>query len=1024
MTLKQLLSKNEREQVDFNLPLPAIAGREISAGQYSVGVQRTPDASETTLGKLANALGKVNPIIAKYSEAQLAATDLQILQTQEKLAGMDLEEKAALLKKSEQSLEKMFRNDYELNPVATYRAKMLIGAEKNVEFAAELSNRIEEFTNQIVRENGDKPSALEIGKEIDQFTQEFIESNENLKQSALMRSGFLQEAYATINDYKVKLPAKIAETHKNDVLIPKATNSLVRLYDLEARDFTDVKALKDNWEANTGSLSVTDQRKIIDDSLALMNYDSSPRNLERSIEFLEDLREAGINIGNQPLDSTDEDGLSESFYSNKVSELEDMRTEVLRKHQLNLAAKALQYQNEKQTEYEKLVAEGVDEDAIYEVTEKNIQNIQSDPDIEPELKPQLIKAVTTAENNAFTGVHLNAVDLTKRTDKDQNADAFKADLGRKMQVIFMGDLKSEKYQGVDVKDAIAVVKTPGGAIGFDKIVYSTVGLGPEAMRISSEAYTEFAEFKRQAIQDIVRVSGGTMRFSGVDKVYEFRDGEDIRAGRARIMNEYLTDLNHQISTEKIQEIRDIVAGKSKARVDAEKEKTAETERRVEALNKKQEAAAALDLADETSVGDAPYGLIGLQKRSGMEALGAQIRSIVTGKLIEPRVNVSDALDKLDKVLSSKPYAPEKTKEIVSNIRKMYEDNQTIYTDRLRHLKDSLITTNSYNPFADPYSTEDDSNYTAVKRQIDKTRDDIIRARRVYGYAPDEIKTILNKAEEGAGYLKEGLRLTDARGFFYRELTGSDPEQDPPAKYSARSLVNFKDDGEIKEVADMLGLDAGMIKESQRKLRAYIEHDELPKPQVKPQPTKEEPKAPKDTQSQLELNLPTEEPIVAPPPPDVPGITELDFSKRITLQTEGSKIKKPMTDLKDTFETIGAKYKIHPAFLMAISTVETGHGSSSAFKNKKNAMGVTINDKVQTFDKVEDSIEMMAKKLSSKTGPYKGLFTIDEIAAKYAPSNASKKNDPNQTNKLWPGLVKKLMKQLGVTDADTIKVLSR
>jgi hypothetical protein len=108
--------------------------------------------------------------------------------------------------------------------------------------------------------------------------------------------------------------------------------------------------------------------------------------------------------------------------------------------------------------------------------------------------------------------------------------------------------------------------------------------------------------------------------------------------------------------------------------------------------------------------------------------------------------------------------------------------------------------------------------------------------------------------------------------------------------------------------------------------------------------------------------------------------------------------------------------------MAISIVETGHGKSSAFKTKKNAMGVTDKKIVRTFTKVEDSINHMAKILADPNGPYAGLTTVDQLATKYAPAGAA--NDVNKTNPGWPKLVKKLMKQLNQKDADTLNVVTR
>jgi len=111
-----------------------------------------------------------------------------------------------------------------------------------------------------------------------------------------------------------------------------------------------------------------------------------------------------------------------------------------------------------------------------------------------------------------------------------------------------------------------------------------------------------------------------------------------------------------------------------------------------------------------------------------------------------------------------------------------------------------------------------------------------------------------------------------------------------------------------------------------------------------------------------------------------------------------------------FEDAGRQYGIDPKFLAAISMVETGDGTSSAFRNKKNAMGISSSSGPTAQNSVRESIFKMARTLSNPNGPYKGKKTIDAIGAVYAPVGAS--NDPNGTNGGWPAMVKKKLAQLG------------
>lgn len=100
----------------------------------------------------------------------------------------------------------------------------------------------------------------------------------------------------------------------------------------------------------------------------------------------------------------------------------------------------------------------------------------------------------------------------------------------------------------------------------------------------------------------------------------------------------------------------------------------------------------------------------------------------------------------------------------------------------------------------------------------------------------------------------------------------------------------------------------------------------------------------------------------------------------------------------TFEEAGAKYGIDPKFLAAISMHETGNGTSPAFRNKNNAMGISDASGPTAQSSVEDSIFKMARSLARPGGHYEGRNTIPDIGAKYAPKGAG--NDPRGLNKFW------------------------
>lgn len=123
-----------------------------------------------------------------------------------------------------------------------------------------------------------------------------------------------------------------------------------------------------------------------------------------------------------------------------------------------------------------------------------------------------------------------------------------------------------------------------------------------------------------------------------------------------------------------------------------------------------------------------------------------------------------------------------------------------------------------------------------------------------------------------------------------------------------------------------------------------------------------------------------------------------------------KLPAPLQGLADKFQQAGQKYNVDPKFLAAISMMETGKGTSSAFRNKNNAMGVSNSKGPIRFNDPAESIERMAKGLANPKGYYRKATTINQIGRIYAPPGAG--NDPNGTNGHWPAGVSKFYQQLG------------
>jgi hypothetical protein len=119
---------------------------------------------------------------------------------------------------------------------------------------------------------------------------------------------------------------------------------------------------------------------------------------------------------------------------------------------------------------------------------------------------------------------------------------------------------------------------------------------------------------------------------------------------------------------------------------------------------------------------------------------------------------------------------------------------------------------------------------------------------------------------------------------------------------------------------------------------------------------------------------------------------------------------PLKPLAPVFEAEGRKHGLDPRLLMAISMHETANGTSSAYRNKRNAMGVSDAKGPIAFEDPAESVARMARVLASDKGPYRNARTLAEIGRIYAPPGAG--NDPRGLNGYWTAGVSKYLRQLG------------
>lgn len=111
-----------------------------------------------------------------------------------------------------------------------------------------------------------------------------------------------------------------------------------------------------------------------------------------------------------------------------------------------------------------------------------------------------------------------------------------------------------------------------------------------------------------------------------------------------------------------------------------------------------------------------------------------------------------------------------------------------------------------------------------------------------------------------------------------------------------------------------------------------------------------------------------------------------------------------------FVDAGHEYGLDPRFLAAISKLETGNGTSPAFRKGNNAMGISNSrGPLYNFKTPRESIFRQARSLARPDGYYRKAKTIEEIGRIYAPPGAG--NDPKGTNSYWPRGVGKFYREM-------------
>lgn len=259
-TLKSLLgASDERVQTELRLDAPNLQTtvRGTSGGSTYVASQ-----PESQLFKVSKALGSLNNKLAQYSTDRLRdqETIANIANTKAKtdLVGKKLdfvndkidfenfasenlytfvEERKAELNKTEDELDRVFQNEYNLNPMNAKRAQSLAGAQLRGDMLANIERGITQAKEEMLAStNGEPLDNDQIANLVDDIIGNFVEER---GLSGNVKNGLLK---ATENDrlqYTTKLPAQLQEFHQDEVIVKRTASALLDVVDSYA-DMIDI----------------------------------------------------------------------------------------------------------------------------------------------------------------------------------------------------------------------------------------------------------------------------------------------------------------------------------------------------------------------------------------------------------------------------------------------------------------------------------------------------------------------------------------------------------------------------------------------------------------------------------------------------------------------------------------------------------------------------------------------------------------------------------------------------------------
>lgn len=119
-----------------------------------------------------------------------------------------------------------------------------------------------------------------------------------------------------------------------------------------------------------------------------------------------------------------------------------------------------------------------------------------------------------------------------------------------------------------------------------------------------------------------------------------------------------------------------------------------------------------------------------------------------------------------------------------------------------------------------------------------------------------------------------------------------------------------------------------------------------------------------------------------------------------------------------FTAAGKKYNVDPNFLAAIAWNETEGGTSKAFRQGNNAMGISdAKGPIYGYSSYADNIDKQARSITRSDGYYKNCTTIRSVGEVYSPTKGAT-NDPLKRNGDWVPTVGAKYKQLTGKDPNS------